>query len=85
MRRLQGYSHRSGIIVIDLCYVPLFEDFLILLYKKIESVKVFAFLHLWKNHVQNGRSDSTPKIPTLWQAKSSGAKKSMERRSFVEV
>ena len=40
-----------------------------------KSVKVFAFLHLWKSHVQNGKSDLTPKILSLWQAKSSRAKK----------
>ena len=33
-----------------------------------KSVKIFAFLHLWKSHVQNGRSDSTPKICTVFVA-----------------
>ena len=29
--------------------------------------KISAFLHLWKNRAQNGRSDSTPRKLTLWK------------------
>jgi hypothetical protein len=47
--RLQGYSHRSGIIKIDLCFVPLFEDCLL-------YVKALCLFHLlvqtYFDHVQ---------------------------------
>jgi hypothetical protein len=61
LERLQGYSHRSSVIITDLGYKTLFNEILF----TTRPYKICLFLQRVKSHTVNARSDSTPSILTL--------------------